>query len=130
MLAISTCNYLFNREAEELFPHEDGEFVNESLQKVIGIIDELITSKPEALFIFDPTAFNNQCHLYALFTAQSTNRKFLYLSFFLSYAFLTDTTLIDKVICKNMKEPSKKFRRFLKDPEGIRTKAARAALNF
>lgn len=125
----STCHYLFNREAKELFPNEDEEFVEESLKKIVEVIDNLIASRPEALFIFDPMGFNNQCHLYALFVAQGSNRKFLYLSVFLSYAFLADSKLFEKMICKELKAPSKEFRLFLKDVEGVRTRAARAALN-
>jgi hypothetical protein len=99
---------------------------------------------PEALFLFDPTAFNNQCHLYALMVAQTIDqakienvdaKRFLCLSFCLSYAFLTDPKLIDQVACKALvamkaAPPSKEFRLFLKDPESTRMHAARQALNL
>jgi|GEM_PF-3147555 hypothetical protein len=170
---LTSSQYLFNREASVLFPNQDSAFVNQSLQTLMEVIDHLVTSNPEALFIFDPTAFNNQCHLYALIVAQSINqakvqnvvanttfcvegspnlvpdsigedledytqsvdRRFLYHSFFLSYAFLTDSKLLDKVVCKVFamtqgKVPSKDFRLFLKDSKGLRTHASRQALNL
>ncbi len=174
MSSQSICNYLFNKDAASLFPTKDSAFVNQSLQTLMGVIDHLVTSNSEALFILDPTAFNNQCHLYALIVAQAINqakvqsvvtttipcvvgspttpvpdpvgkalqgctesvdRRFLYHSFFLSYAFLTDPKLLDKVACKALtamkaKEPSMEFRTFLKDPESLRTHASRQALNL
>lgn len=143
--SLTQCLYLFNREATSLFPTEDSAFVNQSLQTLIEIIDHLVTSNPETLFIFDPTAFNNQCHLYALIVAQVVNqakmqtelidRRFLYHSFFLSYAFLTDPNLLNRVACKaltamNAGPPSNRFKQFLKDSGGIRTRASREALNL
>lgn len=163
--ALTPCQYLFNRDAHALFPAQDAAFVNQSLITLMNIIDHLVVANPEALFIFDPTAFNNQCHLYALFVAQAINQikiqsvvsavlpkpigqivqnyikfisidqRFLYHSFFLSYAFLTDPKLLEKLACKAlvvMKAaiPSKEFRLFLKDPESIRTHASRSALNL
>ncbi len=142
--SVTSCRYLFNKEAEALFPKQDSAFVNRSLQTLMAVIDHLVTSHPEALFIFDPTAFNNQCHLYALFVAQAINqnqgdtqsldRRFLYHAFFLSYAFLTDPKLLDQVACKALatmkaEPPSKEFRLFLKDSGGLRTHASRQALN-
>lgn len=137
----TSCKYLFNKEAKELFPHQDEAFVDESLKKVMAVIDHLVASNPEAFFIFDPTAYNDQCHLYALFAAQAVrpgqkviDRRFLYLSFLLSKAFL-DANLLEKLACKaltamNEGPPSKEFRLFLKDSEGKRAPAARAALNL
>ncbi|MGE5195994.1 MAG: hypothetical protein ACM3JI_01530 [Anaerolineae bacterium] len=139
-ISSASCYYLFNHDAKDLFPSEDSAFVNQSLTTLMNVIDHLVVENPEALFIFDPTAFNNQCHLYALFVAQAVNqsknvdRRFLYFSFFLSYAFLTDPKLLDRLVCKTLRvmkaeAPSKQFRRFVKDPESIRTHAARSALN-
>ncbi|MBS0629269.1 MAG: hypothetical protein JSS30_03485 [Verrucomicrobia bacterium] len=122
---ISTCQYLFNKSAKELFPDEDEVFIEESLQAVITKVDELLVSRRESLFLFDPAAFNDQCHLYALFAAQGTDRKYLYLSFFLSKAFMLDATLMEKVVGAK----DKKLKRLLKDPEGIRARAARVAMN-
>ena len=162
---ITPCQYLFRKDTEELFPAQDAGFVNESLVTLMKIVDHLVRENPEALFLFDPTAFNNQCHLYALFVAQAVNqakiqsigtsvipmpgaattapqdfrevidRRFLYLSFFLSYAFLTDPKLLEKLSCKALTvmkaaAPTKEFRLFLKDPESIRTHASRSALNL
>lgn len=161
---LTPCHYLFNQSANEMYPKLNGEFVNQSLEKLMQIIDHLVIANPEALFIFDPTAFNNQCHLYALIVAQAVNqpkiqsvvttllkmpdnvkgvlkgyiecidRRFLYLSCFLSYAFLTDPKLLEKVACKAltaMKEaaPSKEFRLFVKDPGNTRTHVSRSSLN-
>lgn len=172
--SLTPCHYLFHRDAATLFPQQDSVLVNQSLQTLMAVINHLVISNPEAMFIFDPTAFNNQCHLYALFVAQAVNqtkmqkeamrtipspvvstptsdgsgsigkiiqgymefvdRRFLYHSFFLSYAFLTDPKLIDRVVCKGLtaekdKTPSKEFRLFLKDPGSLRMHASREALN-
>lgn len=139
-MSTTSCYYLFNRSAQELFPKLEAGFVNQSLSTLMKVVDHLVAHHPEALFIFDPTAFNNQCHLYALFVAQavqmpaSIDSRFLYLSFFLSYAFLTDPKLMEKLVCKTLqvmdeKAPSREFRLFIKDPDHIRTHAARTALN-
>lgn len=66
----SVCNYMFGNYSNEMFGSQDVTVVNESLSTLTKIIDYLAVSKPEAFFVFDPAAFNNQCHLYALFTAQ------------------------------------------------------------
>jgi hypothetical protein len=121
----SICFYLFGKEANELFPKEDEAFVNESFAKVMHAVDDLVASKRESLILFDPTAFNNQCHLYALLAAQGKEKKFFYLSFFLCYGFLADATLMEKVV----KAEGKEFKRFLRDTEGVRANAARSALN-
>lgn len=134
---ITPCNYLFGRETNEIFTRSkhSQEFINESLESLMKI-NRLLISKKEALFLFDPTAFNNQCHLYALMVAQKkSDEQFLHLTLFLSYAFLTDSSLLGKVCDKASKEvlinyptPKKAFYTFLKDPEGERTRAARIAL--
>lgn len=161
---ITPCQYLFRKDTKALFPAQEAGFVNQSLVTLMKIVDHLVRTNPEALFLFDPTAFNNQCHLYALFVAQAVNqikiqtvvgsilpltdavepaflgyteyvdRRFLYLSFFLSFAFLTDPKLLEKLACKALTvmksaAPSKEFRLFLKDPGSIRTHASRSALN-
>lgn len=162
---LTSCQYLFRQDAQTLFPEQEAGFINESLLTLMKIIDHLVKANPEALFLFDPTAFNNQCHLYALFVAQAINqskiqsvvsslmpisqviepapegytefvdRRFLYLSFFLSYAFLTDPKLLDNLACKTLAvmklpAPSKEFRLFLKDPRSNRARASRSALNL
>lgn len=158
-IATTPCQYLFRKSAEELFPAQNAEFINASLVTMMKVVDHLVRENPEAFFLFDPTAFNNQCHLYALFVAQAVNQakiqcnvpdaassalqnftkvidqRFLYLSFFLSYAFLTDPKLLDQLACKTLtvmgaEAPSKEFRLFLKDPGSIRTHASRSALNL
>jgi hypothetical protein len=134
---ISPCNYLFGKETSAIFTrsHHSQEFINVSLETLMQI-NRLLISKKEALFLFDPTAFNNQCHLYALMVAQKkSDERFLHLILFLSYAFLTDSSLLGKVCDKasteaaiNCPTPKKAFYTFLKDPEGERTRAARVAL--
>ncbi len=152
----TACDYLFNKGAESIFPSQNSLFVNQSLQTMMEVIDHLVTTSPEAMFIFDPTAYNNQCHLYTLFFVQIINqaqkgdglssanemtkkgvdRRFLYLSFFLSYAFLTNPKLLDKLISKTLAAmkatpPSREFSLFCKasEPLSLRTQAAREALN-
>lgn len=152
--ALTPCQYLFQKEAELLFPAQDAGFINESLVTLMKIVDHLVRENPEALFLFTPTAFNNQCHLYSLFVAQAVNqakiqsavgsimpdspesidRRFLYLSFFLSFAFLSSQKLLEKLACKTLTvmeaaAPSKAFKVFLKDSQGLRTHASRSALN-
>ena len=134
-LATEACCYnLFRKEPEELYPAQDSAFVNQSLETLTKIIDHLLVTRPEALFLFDPTALNNQCHLYALMTVQAVDRRFLHLSFFLSHAFATDSKLLDKLVCKTLSAmqlaaPSQEFRGFVKDSQGVRMRAARQALN-
>lgn len=132
---INSCNYLFGKSAEEIFNTKqfDEKLINDSLQTLIKVSD-LLSSKPEALFLFDPTAFNDQCHLYALMTIQKkTEKRYFHLTFLLNYGFLTDGGLLEKVITKHaqdpLPEPRKKFSTFLKDPGGSMRKAARIALN-
>lgn len=160
----TACQYLFRRDADALFPALDSAFVNQSLETLMKVIDHLVAKNPEAMFVFDPTAFNNQCHLYALMTTETitqvktlraaldvfsltpvgqtiqgyyVDERFLYLSFFLSYAFLTDPKLLEKLTCKVLQtmkepEPTKAFRVFLKDPGSLssRIHASRLALNL
>lgn len=132
------CNYLFGKEASEVFPlnKNSQEFINKAL-KTLMQINLFLMSKKEALFLIHPTAFNNQCHLYALMVAQKVDERFLHLALFLSHAFLTDTSLLGKIVDKAAREtkieypaPKKAFTTFLKDPEGERTRAARRALNI
>lgn len=137
---ISTpCYYLFGKETGEIFPlnKNSQEFINKSL-KTLMQINLFLISRKEALFLIHPTAFNNQCHLYALMVAQKNrDERFLHLALFLSHAFLTDTSLLGKIADKVASEtkieypvPKKAFSTFLKDPEGERTRAARSALNL
>jgi hypothetical protein len=133
---ITPCKYLFGGETNEIFPCSKypQEFINASLETLMKINRHLISNK-EALFLFDPTAFNNQCHLYALMVAQKkSDERFLHLALFLSYAFLTDARLLGKVCKKVLKEAEidypENFDTFLRDPTptGERTRAARKAL--
>lgn len=169
---ITPCQYLFGNDqpAEKVFPGRNITSVNESLSTLMQAIDHLVVSKPESLIFFDPAAFNDQCHLYALMVAQvvtqtkiqtivssiiktnenkalpeginnlihgyccKVDRRFLYLSFFLSKVFRTGRELLDKVIYKHLKsmkvEPSRKFRQFLQIPGTESIHVARTALNI
>lgn len=73
ILDLTPCQYLFGRDLEEVFPQTIKRFstqlINDTLATLIKVSEYLITKK-EAFILFDPTAFNNQCHLYALMTAQ------------------------------------------------------------
>lgn len=146
MNQISACQYLFDQEPKTAFPQLKADFVNESLKTIMKIVDHLVISNPEALFLFDPASCNNQCHLFSLINAQLVNqamgiqqdktpdKRFIYLSFFLSHAFLTNSKLTEKVACKALKamhekEPSKEFCSFIKDSDGNSLRAARAAIN-
>ncbi|HXF28336.1 MAG TPA: hypothetical protein VN457_00675, partial [Chlamydiales bacterium] len=72
---LSTCQYLFNDEAQNLFPGYDRTAVNEAFATVIQVVDHLAATKLEALFLFGPRAYNAQCHIYALMTAQRVNHQ-------------------------------------------------------
>ncbi|MBA3237399.1 MAG: hypothetical protein H0T62_03495 [Parachlamydiaceae bacterium] len=147
------CFYLFNQEAAIVYPKLSGEFVNQSLKNIMGIVDHLLVSNPESLFLFDPASCNNQCHLFSLINAQLLShamtqqqqqqsdikaeipdKKFIYLSFFLSHAFLANSKLCEQVARKALQtmksnEPTKQFCMFIKDPEGKSVRAARNAIN-
>jgi hypothetical protein len=136
-----SCNYLFGTETSATFNKTmtalniSQEFINASLETIMKV-SRVLMSKKGASLLFDPTAFNNQCHLYALMVAQKKlNERFFHLAFFLNYGILTDTSLMGKICDKTAQEitlsypePKKKFYTFLKDPEGERTRAARIAL--
>lgn len=159
----TACHYLFNKSAEEIFPPHpySSEFINKSLEMMMRI-NRLMFSKEEAHFLLDPTAFNNQCHLYALIAAQKIqelrvvasfsmpikacrliedycfDQRFLHLAMLLSYAFLTDLNLLEKLVEKSVPEleepleiPKKVFIKFLKDPITVKaiTRTGRLALN-
>lgn len=145
ILNLSPCQYLFGREAEEVFPQTMKRFskqlINEALATLMKVSAYLITKK-EALILFDPTAFNNQCHLYAMMTVQivknakEIDERFIHLSFLLGYSILTDASLLGKIVKKVPKEimgdiphPEKEFEILIKDPTGERTRASRLSLN-
>jgi hypothetical protein len=179
--SLTTCNYLLNVDFNKptLSPDVDFKepkasksasdaqcsyatplFVDESLKTMMKIVYYLVNNKPDAFFIFDPAAENNQCHIYSLMFVKiatiqiqvskmfpeevteliqdyvsTDDRKFLYLSFLLSPAFRTNSKLLDQVIKKSLKEmemppPTSNFLSFLKDFSCKRTRDARLALNI
>ena len=117
MINQAPCFYLFGKEASELYSTSQfsEELVNQSLDTLMRINILFLSRKENDGFVFiDPAAFNNQCHLYALFAARikkdykekseeeklakTEKNRFLHLSFFLSYTFLTDRKLLCQVI--------------------------------
>ena len=151
----SPCHYLFRKEASQLYDSSkfSDEFVNQSLDTLMRINILFLTRKENDGFPFiDPAAFNNQCHLYALFAAKikkgykektdeekaakTEENRFLHLSFLLSYTFLTDRNLLLDVINAASKkdqiqlpQPEKLFTLFAKDSDGKLIRASRACLN-
>lgn len=147
VLNLSPCQYLFGRDIEDVFPQTSKRFSNQLIDEMLITllkVSAYLITKKEAFILFDPTAFNNQCHLYALMTVQNAEKtktdlvdeRFVHLSFLLGYSILTDASLLGKIIKKVPKEirgeiphPEKDFDVLIKDPEGERTRATRIALN-
>ncbi len=69
----SACHYLFGREASEIYndsPKFSEEFINESLDTLMRVNIAFLSRRENDGFAFlDPAAFNDQCHLYAYFSA-------------------------------------------------------------
>lgn len=133
--SISPCRYLFGQEANVVFAQTKlpAKSINDSLQFLMDINEYLFTRKSDqSLPLYDPAAFNNQCHLYALMVIQKINEvkkikeavseifqdpsickaitgyavddRYLHYAFFLSYAFSSDLTLMQNMITKIAKE--------------------------
>src|SRR5947209_10399289 len=113
----TTCHYLFGKEANEVFGTAkfSEEFINQSLDTMMRVNVAFLSRKENDGFsLLDPAAFNNQCHLYALFAAKirdhyrtksldeklakTQENRFLHLSFLLSYFFLTERKLLCEAI--------------------------------
>jgi len=166
LTTLTSCQYLFNQEANTLYPKLKSDFVNQSLATLMKVVDHLVSTNADSYFLFDPAAFNNQCHIYALIVEKSVQQirtdraiqaalkadnaavittdyyrptkrvdaRFLYYSFFISFAFINDPKLCVGVVSKAMSElkmapPTKKQKNFLQDVGNIRIPAARKALN-
>lgn len=157
----SACQYLFEEQATDLsslmtqFGEDKVEQYLDTLMKVN--IAFLSRAQNDGFPLIDPAAFNNQCHLYALFAyeakktyksttleeklAQSQENRFLHLSFLLSYAFIKDANVLVKCLKKELAsdennlqlfkdERSKtSFTAFVKDSNAILRSAARKSLN-
>lgn len=151
----SACHYLFGKEASEVFntsPFTE-ELINQSLETMMRVNVAFLSRKENDGFsLLDPSAFNNQCHLYALFAAKRRNHykvqsieeklaktpenRFLHLSFLLSFIFLNERKLLCQAIELAAKQdniilPSnrKLFNEFVKDSKGILVRTARQSLN-
>jgi len=102
------------------------------------VVDHIIQTEPRAFFLFDPTALNNQCHLFSLLMAQKeqpVDRRFFYHLFILSHAFVSNPKLQDQICQKALREmsqssPNQELSTFLKHPDTVspRLKASRVAL--
>lgn len=156
MSLVQASSYLFNSCPERISDvriENKAQFIDEALETLMKVNHYLLTNK-EAFPLIDPDAANNQCHLYALLSymiqknysgmseeekkSRNEENRFLHLAIFLNYAFTTEPGLLVKVVEKALSEmcmPAnkgnklKKFVQFLKDPEHLREKAARLALN-
>jgi hypothetical protein len=148
---VSTCQYLFGNEAEQIFkkfrlPHgvNRNELVDQLLElsmKVHNLLFEI-----GDFHYLDPMAFHDQCHLYALRAAQigakksdkterSEENKFLHLTLFLSKHFSDLKKRVNIYVAAatvlKLKFPhsENKFRAFLQDEGGCLERASRRALN-
>lgn len=110
------CNYLFGKEAEEIFTNieinnveDKRKFIDQCLDVCMRAHEHVLTNK-EGLFLTDPRAFNNQCHLYSLRGVQMMKldklkeSRFSLLSFFLSMSFMGSTTQFKNVVATALKE--------------------------
>lgn len=144
-VSISTCKYLFNQEAEEIFKNCNFHNIDQCLELAMRINVHILSSK-NGFFLIDPAANNNQCHLYALRAAQimrnydtrstlarSDENRFLHLSLFLSYPLISESSFFLKAASLATKEMGEifdeNFSTFLMDEKGDRKNAARFSLN-
>lgn len=151
----SPCLYLFGKEPGDLFNSSvfSSNFVNKCLDTLMKVNILFLSKGEDACYpLLSPAAFNNQCHVYSLITAklvqgyvekseeeksaQTEDNRFLHLSFFLSFTFLTERPLLLQVIKKasekenlELPQPLKTFDLFLKDHGGNFIHASRLALN-
>lgn len=147
---VSNCLYLFEKKEEEIFNTQkfSPDFIDKCLDTLMRVHLYLLQEK-EAFFLIDSIAYNDQCHLYALRTAQicrkfkkgdmekrSSDNRFFHLSFFISFTFLLDNSLYEQTVLKTAKQkgfecptPAKQFSLFCKDTDGQRTREARRAYN-
>lgn len=156
--SISNCEYLFGKNAVEVFYNNNGKgaaektaFIDECLDLMMRINEYILTHK-NGFVLIDPKASNNQCHLYALRAAQiqaaysakteeerfaqTEENRFLHLSLFLSYSLAGDADHLIEVVKKTIhamgvKKPRQyqRFEAFLRDKDKLLEKAARKALN-
>ena len=147
---ITTCHYLFERGADEVFPNIPPEnrepFIERCLDLMIRVNTFLLKER-QGFFLIDPATLNNQCHLHALKAYQierlsrikeltrGDEHRFLHLSLFLHRSLMEGNTLL-RVVRTTLEEmgekmilPKRTFKRFIHDEGHHREKAARLALN-
>lgn len=160
----SFCKSLFGQESHEVFSRfknlkkeeaeKEAKLIDQYLELAVRVNVHLL-SKKDCLPILDPSAMNNQCHLYTLKAAQlmrdypkkteeekmakNDDNLFLNLTFFLSKPFINDKAVFIEIVKQALKEMGKeeneipggreKFFTFLMDKKNEREKAARYALN-
>lgn len=157
----SVSQYLFDKQMADLQPLKKqfgAEKVDRYLETMMKVnIAFLSKAHNDGFCLIDPAAFNNQCHMYALFAyeakkkyksktmedklAQNQENRFLHLSFLLSYAFIKDSNVMVNSLKKELlshdeskhlfdDEKSKtSFTAFVKDSSAVLRKAARKSLN-
>jgi hypothetical protein len=104
------CKYIFGKEAEEVFTNvkiknigNKRKFIDQCLGVCTRINNYILTHK-EGLFVIDPRAFNNQCHLYSLRAVQAMKleggdeTRFRLLSFFLSMPLTGNLALFKEAV--------------------------------
>lgn len=150
---VTHCQYLFGKQSYEVF--KDSSFpeqlINHSLEIMMRVHVFMLSVKDTFDFI-DPDTHTNLCHLYALraaaikrsYQSRSNEQKllhteenrFLHLSFFLSFTFISDKKPLYALVNKTAQElkiklphPEKKFRLIVLDSQGEIGRAARIALN-
>lgn len=158
------CEYLFGKtneaqaKSDDIFPRvklqkpeEKPAFVDQCLELLMRVNVYLLTKK-DGFCLINPSAFNNQCHLYALRALQiekgyskktekeryerTQENRFIHLAIFLNYALLSHDTLFRRTIDATIKEmgekplkPKKQYDTFIIDGKRERETAARFAFN-
>lgn len=131
---ISSCQYLFGKEAEAIFSNlkemrveEKRAYIEQCLELMMRVNVYILTHK-NGFCLVDPMTYNNQCHLYSLRgaqiqvlysnktdeekSAQTEENRFLHLSLFLSHTLASDTNLMVKMVRKAMKEMEQEAPKF------------------
>lgn len=156
--SISSCQYLYGKTSQEVFDTRLNTHEIDLCLETLMNVHVFLFSNKSAFFLVQPTAYNDQCHLYGLRTVQimrvysqmtdaekharNDTNCFLHLSVLLSFAFIINPHFYVEMVQQGLKELKagqlKKFRQpsrkvmsqFLTALEGRKPKAvAREAYN-
>lgn len=116
----SHCQYLYGKPTQDVFETKLGENVIDQCLATLMSVHVFLFSNRDPFFLIQPTAYNDQCHLYGLRTVQimrvysqmtesekearnETNR-FLHLSLLLSFAFIINPHFYVEMVQQGLKE--------------------------